>query len=476
VSDADLLGGGGGDELPELIRARATRVQRIKLSVFSALVTKPLAVIIPFVTVPLFLNYLGTTRYGLYGSIGALAAWLALTNIGLGLGLVNKLTDTHVSGDRELARRYVSTIMVAVIAITILGIAILSIVTPLLNWGRIFPTDDPVALREAPWAFWACGVAVFVGFIGSLPTNVYFGYQESHRNNIWDGAAKLATLIASLLVVKTNFGLVGVCVAVALVPGVVRLINTLDMFAREKRWLLPHPRLFDRTLLRVLLVESVSLFILHTAAVGIFQVDKVVIGSVLGPEHVTGFDVVGRLFLIVFGVFTMLLAPLWPAYGEAFRRDDYRWIKKTVRLSSFLGCGATIGFGVVMFFFGDVILRLWTRGQHIEISKVLIAGITAAFAARAWVECRTIVLIGAGYLVPQMYFLAANAILNIALAIMFAKQWGVDGVAWAVPVSTLLTSAWGYPLMISRCIRMKQAAATAGAGSAAEAGVAPAAS
>jgi len=469
VSDADLLGGGGGDELPELVRARATRMQRIKLSVFSALVTKPLAVIIPFVTVPLFLNYLGTTRYGLYGSIGALAAWLALTNIGLGLGLVNKLTDTHVSGDRELARRYVSTITVAVLAITLLGIVVLSVITPLLDWGKIFPTDDPVALRETPWAFWVCGVAVFVGFIGSLPTNVYFGYQESHRNNIWDGVAKLATLIASLLVVKTSFGLVGVCVAVALVPGVVRLINMIDMFAREKRWLLPHPRLFDRTLLRVLLVESVSLFILHTAAVGIFQVDKVVIGSVLGPEHVTGFDVVGRLFLIVFGVFTMLLAPLWPAYGEAFRRGDYRWIKKTVRLSSLLGCGATIGFGVVMFFFGGEILRIWTRGQHVEISKVLIAGITAAFAARAWVECRTIVLIGAGYLVPQMYFLAANAILNIALAIVFAKQWGVGGVAWAVPVSTLLTSAWGYPLMISRCIRMKQAAADAGAGAGATA-------
>ena len=43
-----------GDELPELVRARAVRVERIKLSIFSSLLTKPLAVIIPFVTVPLF--------------------------------------------------------------------------------------------------------------------------------------------------------------------------------------------------------------------------------------------------------------------------------------------------------------------------------------------------------------------------------------------------------------------------------------
>jgi O-antigen/teichoic acid export membrane protein len=457
MSDPDLL----GDELPELVRARAVRVERIKLSIFSSLLTKPLAVIIPFVTVPLFLNYLGTTRYGLYGSIGALAAWLALSNIGLGLGLINKLTDTHVSGDRELARRYVSTILVAILAISVFGIVVLSIVSPLVDWRRVFPTDDPLALRETPWAFWVSGVAVFVGFIASVPSNIYAGYQETHRNNIWDGMAKLSTLIASLLVVRTNLGLVGVCVAVTLVPGLVRLANTIDLFAREKRWLMPHPRLFDRTLLRVLMVESVSLFILHMAAVGIFQVDKVVIGSVLGPEHVTAFDVLGRLFLIVFGMFILVLAPLWPAYGEAFRRGDFRWIKKAVRLSALLGCGAMAACGLTMYFFGEALLRLWTRGQDVELSRMLVLGITATFVSRAWVECRSIVLIGAGYLVPQMYFLGANAILNIAIAIVGAKLFGVEGVAWSIPISTILTSGWGYPLMISRCLRSRAAAAAA---------------
>ena len=453
----------GDGELPELIAARQTREQRIKLSIFWSLVTKPLAVVIPFVTVPLFLKYLGNTRYGLYESVGALAAWLALTNIGLGLGLINKLTDTHVSGDRELARRYVSTILVAVMAISLLGLLLLTVITPMVNWAEVFPTDDPLARRETPWAFWVSGAAIFIGFMTSVPTAVYSGYQETHVNNIWDGVSKLATLIASLIVVNTGFGLVGVVAAMTLVPSLVRMVNTLDMFAREKPWLRPHPTMFDRTLLRAIMVESLSLFILHTAAVGIFQVDKVIIGSVLGPEYNTGFGVLGRLFLIVFGVFMLVMAPLWPAHGEAFRRRDFKWIKRTVRLSSLLGCGSMIACGIVMYFWGDVLLRIWTRGQDVPVTRMLILGMTATFVVRAWVECRSIVLIGAGYLIPQMYFLAANAILNIALAIVLAKQFGVDGVAWSIPISTVLTSGWGYPLMISRCIKARAAEAPAAA-------------
>jgi O-antigen/teichoic acid export membrane protein len=446
-----------GEELPEIVAAREMRDQRIRLSVFSSLITKPLAVIIPFVTVPLFLKYLGNSRYGLYESVGALAAWLALTNIGLGLGLINKLTDTHVSGDRELARRYVSTVVFAILAISVIGLVLLSIITPMVNWAKVFPSDDPVGQRETGWAFYVAGAAVFVGFMASLPPVIYAGYQETHLNNIWDGACKLTTLIASLVVVHTPFGLVGVLGAVTLGPALVRLVNTIDLFARQKPWLRPHPRLLDRSLLRVVMIESVSLFILYTAAVGIFQVDKVVIGMVLGAEANTRFGVLGRLYLIVFGVFMLLIAPLWPAHGEAFRRRDFAWIKRTIRLSSLLGCTVIGACGVVMYFCGDYVVRVWTRGQLQTVSKPLVLGLTVTFISRAWIECRTIVLIGAGYLLPQMYFLGANAILNVVLAIVLAKHYGITGVAWSIPISTALTSGWGCPLMVSRCIKARAA-------------------
>jgi O-antigen/teichoic acid export membrane protein len=132
---------------PEIDRS-AERNKRFFWSIVTALLTKPLSFIISLVTVPLFLRYLGSERYGLYTSVGAAAMWLGMTNVGMSLGLVNKLADCYVSGDKDRARRYVSSLMLALPALVVLAMIILTIATPLIPWGKVFPTSTPMA----PWA------------------------------------------------------------------------------------------------------------------------------------------------------------------------------------------------------------------------------------------------------------------------------------------------------------------------------------
>src|SRR5439155_4008899 len=124
---------------------RALRTARIKWSILTSLLSKPLAVIMPIVTLPLFMNYLKIERYGLYESIGALTVWLGLTNVGLTLGLINRLTDCHVSGDRELARRYVSSLTFLLLGITLLTSTSVSILVPLVNCSNFFNAQSPLA-------------------------------------------------------------------------------------------------------------------------------------------------------------------------------------------------------------------------------------------------------------------------------------------------------------------------------------------
>src|SRR5262249_40098559 len=72
---------------------RGERLSRIKKAVVSSIIIRPLALIIPLVTVALFPKYLGEERYGLYQLVGALVMWLGMTNLGLTMGLINKLID-----------------------------------------------------------------------------------------------------------------------------------------------------------------------------------------------------------------------------------------------------------------------------------------------------------------------------------------------------------------------------------------------
>jgi hypothetical protein len=52
-----------------------------------------------------------------------------------------------------------------------------------------------------------------------------------------------------------------------------------------------------------------------------------------------------------------------------------------------------------------------------------------------------------------MLFIGVQAVLNLAAAVAGGKWLGVEGVAWAIVVSGLVSTAWGYPWMVHRYLR-----------------------
>jgi len=57
---------------------------------------------------------------------------------------------------------------------------------------------------------------------------------------------------------------------------------------------------------------------------------------------------------------------------------------------------------------------------------------------------------------PQIIMFGGHAVLNLALALTLARPFGVEGVAWATPISALLTSVWGYPWLMKKLLYSKQ--------------------
>jgi O-antigen/teichoic acid export membrane protein len=450
---------GGADKAARdaMAEHRSLRVRRVKLAVLTSVLIRPLSVIIPFVAVPLFLKYLGTELYGLYETIGAMAMWLALTDGGLMTGLQIRLQGCHVHGEEALAQRYVSSLVFAMGALVVLLIGLLGLVVPLIDWNWIFHTAaDGQAKHEIRWAVWVAGSVTLLGSVSNISSAIYSAYQEQHRATLWDGAARVLTLAACVAVVRSPFGLVGVLLAAYGISGLLRLCNAVVLLAFEKPALRPRLALFDFALVRAALSDGIYMFVLQFAVVAIFQSDRIIIGTVLGAEHVTPYAIAGRLFIIAYGLFMIVLAPLWPAYGEAIRRGDLAFVRRGVRLTIFIGCGCVIVCGIVLLFSGQRIFRLWTQDASVHISKSLILAMTATFVLRAWVDSRTAALNSVGLFRPQIIMFASHAVLNLTLALILARPFGVEGVAWATPISALLTSAWGYPWLMRKLLYEKE--------------------
>ena len=80
-----------------------------------------------------------------------------------------------------------------------------------------------------------------------------------------------------------------------------------------------------------MLVQGVCFLILQAGVVAIYESDKLIILKVLGADEVTRYAVPGRLFVLMYGLFMLMIAPLWPAHGEALRRGDFAWMRRALR-------------------------------------------------------------------------------------------------------------------------------------------------
>jgi len=444
-----LLPIGGGTTQSLAKPEEAQRNRRLRLAICSSFLTKPLAVVIPLVTVPLFLKYLGKERYGLYETIISLAGWLSLTNLGLGLGLMNKLTECYVSQDRALARRHVSTLFCATAMLMLVFALGLLAVVPFVDWNSFFRTT--MAQGEVAKAIALACVLSLATVFANILSPIYSAYQELDRFNYWDGASKIFTLISCFILAQTQLGLLGVLLAMLGAPVIVRLANLVFLFAYEKPWLCPKTRLFEWGLLKPMMAEGLCFFLLQMAGVALFSTDKLIISTCLGPAAVTDYAVVSRIFLMGYGIYLLFLMPMWPAYGEALRRNDLDWVKKHLRLSLWLGCGGVALLGMLLLWQGKALLNLWVGPTVLPAG--LVVGLSLSFLFKAWVDCRSVVLNAAGYLKGQIYFWTIQAVLNLVLAVTLVRSYGVLGVAWAGPISSVLTSFWGYPLMMKRLLK-----------------------
>ena len=89
---------------------------------------------------------------------------------------------------------------------------------------------------------------------------------------------------------------------------------------------------------------------LQVVAAVAYASDSFVIAQLLGAPAVAEYAVPERMFSLITMVLAMVLAPLWPAYGEAIARGDAAWVKRTLKRSilTAVGLAALCSFTLVL--------------------------------------------------------------------------------------------------------------------------------
>ncbi len=113
------------------------RSVRAKKNIVSSLVIKGASIAISFLTLPITLNYVDSSTYGVWLTMSSIVGWFVFFDVGLTQGLRNKFAEAKTIGDYRLARVYVSTTY-AILAIIFVGVWIVFlIVNNFLDWSKI---------------------------------------------------------------------------------------------------------------------------------------------------------------------------------------------------------------------------------------------------------------------------------------------------------------------------------------------------
>lgn len=119
----------------------SSRSIAIKKNIIASLFLKGVSILVSLQVVPLTINYINPTRYGIWLTLSSIIAWLSYFDLGFAHGFRNRFAEAVAKGDMQLAREYVSTTYV-VLSLLFSGIFLIAIViNSFVDWSVILNVD-----------------------------------------------------------------------------------------------------------------------------------------------------------------------------------------------------------------------------------------------------------------------------------------------------------------------------------------------
>jgi len=412
----------------------ATRTKVVSFHISLTFVYKVLAIGLSYLLVPLTINYLDIEQYGIWMTLLSVMSWVAFFDIGLGNGLRNKLAEAVAVNDIKLAKTYVSTAYIAISFIALLFFVILLSILPFTNWNKIFNTSS-VSNAELSRVVFAIGFFFLFNFVLSLCNQMFYAYQEASLPTLRSVLLNLLALIAIYILIHYSSGsllYLGICYGLSMVLS--NLVLIFYLFKKHST-VIPSKKYIDLSKVKEIASLGVKFFIIQMAVLVIFATDNMIITQVLGPEQVTPYNVVFKLFSIITIGHGIIVAPLWSAYTEAYAKGDFQWIRNTLKKLNILIIPIVICVLILIIFARDII-NIWV-GPNIRFPDSLVIFMGIYTIIRVWNSNYSTLLNGISSIKLQMYSAILGGLINIPISVYFAKylEMGISGVILGTIVS-----------------------------------------
>ncbi len=430
------------------------RTNRAKRNIAAGFLIRGINIGIGLLLLPITINYLNQTNYGIWITLTSLVAWFGFFDIGFGNGLRNRLAEALAKENHDLAKTYVSTTYAILIIIISLFLVAFYIANLYIKWNVVLNAgDDPVLGKELS----NLAVVVFttfgMTFVLNLITVILNADQQTAKSSMLDLVGKSLSLLLIYILTKfSNSSLLSLGLIYSSVSPLVLAIASIWFFQGKYKRYRPSFSSVDFSKAKDIFSLGAQFFIIQIAGILLYQTNNIIIIHLFGPEMVTPYNVSFKYFSVLMMGWMIVIGPFWSAITEAWTKKDIKWIKSIMN-KLMLGWCILLVFGLIMLMASGTVFRFWINKDFIVPFWVSTLTLTWILI-NTWNGIFSQFLNGIGKIKLQMIIGIIVAIINVPLSMTFAKLIGIEGVLLSNVILGLVTVII-YPFQYSKLISFK---------------------
>lgn len=425
------------------------RTVRAKINVLGSLFMRGISIIISLVLVPLTINYINPTQYGIWLTLTSIISWFGFFDMGFGNGLRNKLTETIVKKEYERSRGYISTAYAVFFAVFFSIWLIFVILNHFLDWARIL-NAPPELGKELSWLAFIVLSYFCLQIILRTINVVLTADQKPAIAAMIEMLGQAIALVVIFILTKTTRGsLINLGLGIGLAPVLVLIVASIWYYSRTYKKIIPEFGKISKAYAKEMGELGIKFFFLQVASMIIFQANNIVIAHVCGPEDVTVFNVAYKYFSLISMVFIIIITPFWSAFTDAYNQKDISWMKNTIRKLEKIWIGLAIG-GVCLLILSKFFFEMWV-GDKVLVPFSVSALLLLYVLVYSRFNLYLYLLNGIGKIKLQVLVYVPLALLNIPILILFGLRLGLIGLILGNILISLPHLIYG-PIQLRRII------------------------
>jgi O-antigen/teichoic acid export membrane protein len=435
------------------------RGKHIKFTVVTGLMVRASAMLVTIISVPLTISYLGNERFGLWMTATSIVSMLAFADFGIGNGLLSAVAEASGRDDLEQIRRYISSgfaILVAIAACILL--LFFATAYPLVDWPHVFNVHTPTARSEAGPAIAALVLCVAASVSALVVPRVELALQHGFIYNLWVTIGQIAAISAICLVSINHGGVPLLILALSGIPVVVSGINGVFFFHRKPQYR-PRWAFVDKAAMRRILNTGLLFVLLQVGLSISFASDKLIIARLLGAEAVASYSLYERVFGVGVNLMMVMLTPMWPAYAEAWARNDTEWVRMALRRTISLAIGVSTAFAASIVVAGPLIVTLWTR-KSVPVDPIVLYGLGIWCIVQSTANSLSMLLNGLHMIRIQVIASILTACVAIPLKVILVRDLGPAGAVLASSAVAICFSVVPFSIVVWKLTRKSTREAT----------------